>query len=79
MSTRNPERTGGLGRPQYANRLARYRGTSSPGVTKGTQEPRLPSGALLGAAAEGEEGLPATADGQTVKENTKVSAQHDGG
>ena len=29
------------------------------------------------AAAKGEEGLPATADGQTVKENTKVSAQHD--
>ena len=42
MPTRNPERTGGLGRPQYADRLARDRGTSSSGVTMGTQEPRLP-------------------------------------
>ena len=33
MSTRNSERTGGLGRPQYAERLAEYRRTSSSGVT----------------------------------------------
>ena len=42
MSTRNPGRRGGLGRPQCADRLAGYRGTSSPDVTIGTQEPRLP-------------------------------------
>ena len=40
--------------------------------------PLPPSGALLGAAAGGKGGLPPTGDGQVVKENFKVSAQHDG-
>ena len=40
--------------------------------------PLPPSGALLGAAAGVKGGLPPTGDGQAVKENKKVSAQHDG-
>ena len=39
--------------------------------------PLPPSGALLGAAAGVKGGLPPTGDGQAVKENKKVSAQHD--
>ena len=43
MSTRNPGRRGGLGRPQCADRLAGYRGTSSPDVTIGTQSLDCPA------------------------------------
>ena len=46
--------------------------------TRRSHLPLPPSGAQLGATAGGEGGLPATADGQTVKETSKVSAQHDG-
>ena len=45
--------------------------------TRRSHLPLPPSGAQLGATAGGEGGLPATADGQTVKEISKVSAQHD--